>query len=463
MPTIDLDVLGTSGLKQFNGIVNEEFLHNLKHRKGVQAYREMIDNSAVVGAVRFMIRAMVRQVEWRVEPASDENEAVEAAAFVESCLEDMEMTFEDFIGEVLSFLDFGWAYFETIYKVRKGETDDPTTISRYEDGKYGWRKFGLRPQDTLERWEIDRYEGEVHGMHQVDWYTGRRAYIPLERAVNFRTETHKNNPEGRSIFRNAIIYYYFLKRICEIEAIGIERDLAGLPVMEVPLEILAPNPTTDALAVREYLKRLLSLIKRGEHDYALIPSSTDTKGQPSGFNFRLMSSGGSRQINTTEVKLFYKRSILQTVLAQFLELGMTDTGSRALVSGQANIFSVAMGAYMDSMAATFSRDAIGRLMAANGIHAHHWPTLHHGDIESPPLNEMGAYIQSLFSVGMLPEDDAIRRTLLEYAGLPIPSEYTVEDVSMLKSRDAGGFKTKYLNCGCGKYKPTGRAPLRIPG
>lgn len=50
----------------------------------------------------------------------------------------------------------------------------------------------------------------------------------------FRTESVKDNPEGRSILRNAYRSWYFKRRIQEIEAIGIERDLAGLPVIHAP-------------------------------------------------------------------------------------------------------------------------------------------------------------------------------------------------------------------------------------
>ena len=38
-----------------------------------------------------------------------------------------------------------------------------------------------------------------------------------------------DNPEGRSILRNAYFSWYFEKKIAEIEGIGIARDLAGLP------------------------------------------------------------------------------------------------------------------------------------------------------------------------------------------------------------------------------------------
>jgi len=418
MASSKFDVLGYTGLKQWGGNIYEEFHRRLQGPYAAKVYREMADNSSTIGAVRYLIKALVRQVEWRIEPSLDnDNTAIEAAEFVESCLEDMELTFEDFISEVLSFLDYGWAYFELVYKVRNGKTKDPRTKSKYEDGKIGWRKFGLRPQDSLDHWEFDRETGSLLGLHQQT-ETGDYAYIPIEKALLFRTETYKDNPEGRSIYRNAVIDWFFLKRICEIEAIGIERDLTGLPVMEVPVAILQSDATAEQRSLRSSLETLLSQIKRDERAYALIPSELTPDGNPTGYKFRLMSSGGQHQVDTDKTKQYYKTGILQSVVAQFLQLGVNNVGSFALASSQTNLFSVALGAFLDTIVATFNRCAIGKLMEYNDVAPEYWPELVHGDIEGPPLDEIGKYVQVLSMAGKLPEDPAIDRKLLEYAGLP---------------------------------------------
>ena len=61
--------------------------------------------------------------------------------------------------------------------------------------------------------------------------------IPLEKALHFRTTSVKNNPEGRSILRTAYRSWYFKTRIQEIEGIGIERNLAGFPVLYAPPDL----------------------------------------------------------------------------------------------------------------------------------------------------------------------------------------------------------------------------------
>jgi hypothetical protein len=418
---LDFSILGYSGLKQYGGIIDEEWSKRLRGTYGPKVYQEMADASSAVGAINFAIESLVRQVEWRVEPAEPTQEGNDWAQFVEECLIDLDGTFDDFLSEVLSFLTYGWAYFETLYKLRKGLTGKKETNSRFDDGRIGWRGFALRAQDSIDHWQIAE-DGTIEGFHQWDIVTGKRAFIPMVKALLFRTRTHKNNPEGRSIYRNAVNDYFYYKRICEIEAIGIERDMTGMIVMEVPIKLLRADAPAADKALLADLQKMCGELKRDEREYAIVPSKLNPDGSPTGYDLKLLSSGGRRQIDTDVIKRSYKVNILQSVLAQFLELGMASTGSFALASTQTDLFAVALGSFLDTIAATFNRDAIGKLMQYNQVQAELWPELVHGDLESPALVELGAYIQALAGVGQLPNDPAIQRKLLEIAKLPMPTK-----------------------------------------
>src|SRR5437879_8573294 len=54
--------VGQSGLRAFSGWVREEFLPQLIGRQGAQKYREMRDNSAVIGGILFAIESTMRKV-----------------------------------------------------------------------------------------------------------------------------------------------------------------------------------------------------------------------------------------------------------------------------------------------------------------------------------------------------------------------------------------------------------------
>lgn len=222
-PTIEL---GATGLKRTSGYINEEFLPQLKGRKAVQVFKEMNDNDPTVGALLFSVDRLMRQIEWRVEPADQDSESKQAAEFVEECMEDMSTTWDDVVSEILTMLPFGWSWHEIVYKQRVGPWEkDPKKRSKYTDGKIGWRKLPIRAQETLTRWIFDE-TGGVRAMVQMAPPAYKQVVIPIEKSLLFRVSTAKGNPEGRSFLRNAYRPWYVKKRLEEIEMIGAERDLA---------------------------------------------------------------------------------------------------------------------------------------------------------------------------------------------------------------------------------------------
>ena len=185
---------GEQGLRQFGGYVREEFLRDLMGPRGVQVYREMRDNDSTVGALLFAITMLLRSAQWRVLPADNTSpEDQEAADYIEECFGDMGMPLSDIVAEALSFLTFGWAFHEILYKYRRGPTGRPATDSNYDDGRLGWRSFPLRAQETLLHWVFDE-DGGVEAMVQIT-PQGTRCTIPMRKALLFRTTTLKNNPD----------------------------------------------------------------------------------------------------------------------------------------------------------------------------------------------------------------------------------------------------------------------------
>lgn len=172
--------IGRIGQRRYGGVIYEEFLHELRGKRGIEAYREMSENDDVVGAILFAIEMLVRQTDWNVEPGGDSQADIDAAEFVESCMNDMQNTWIDTISEILSFLTFGWSYHEIVYKRRMGRTKDGRTRSKYADGLIGWRKLPIRAQETLYQWEYDD-EDNLKGMTQMPPPSYNLYTIPIER------------------------------------------------------------------------------------------------------------------------------------------------------------------------------------------------------------------------------------------------------------------------------------------
>lgn len=415
----DSKEIGRVGQRRYGGIFYEEFLSELRGRKGAEVFTEMSNNDETIGAILFAIEMLVRQASWNVEPGGSTAKDREAAEFVKSCMDDMQQTWIDTISEILSFLTYGWSFHEIVYKRRMGRTKDNRTSSKYDDGLIGWMKLPIRSQETLYQWEYDDHDNLI-GMTQMPPPDFGLITIPMNKAMLFRTRSRKDNPEGRSILRTAYRSWYFKRRIQEIEGIGIERDLAGLPVITTPEGMdIWDKDDEDMNAIRTGLEAMVKNIRR---------DSTEGLVLPFGYTFELTSTGGSRQFDTNSIIARYDTKISQTVLADFIQLGHESVGSFALSSDKTNLFSMAICAFLDIICQTFNSQGIPALIDINGDHfagVTDYPRLTHGDIEDVDLATVATFIKDMTSIGVIIPDESLEDYVRQLGKLPKRTTDTV--------------------------------------
>lgn len=415
----DSKEIGRVGQRRYGGIFYEEFLSELRGRKGAEVFTEMSNNDETIGAILFAIEMLVRQASWSVEPGGSTAKDREAAEFVKSCMDDMQQTWIDTISEILSFLTYGWSFHEIVYKRRMGRTKDNRTSSKYDDGLIGWMKLPIRSQETLYQWEYDDQDNLI-GMTQMPPPDFGLITIPMNKAMLFRTRSRKDNPEGRSILRTAYRSWYFKRRIQEIEGIGIERDLAGLPVITTPEGMdIWDKDDEDMNAIRAGLEAMVKNIRR---------DSTEGLVLPFGYTFELTSTGGSRQFDTNSIIARYDTKISQTVLADFIQLGHESVGSFALSSDKTNLFSMAICAFLDIICQTFNSQGIPALIDINGDHfagVTDYPRLTHGDIEDVDLATVATFIKDMASIGVIIPDESLEDYVRQLGKLPKRTTDTV--------------------------------------
>jgi hypothetical protein len=410
--------IGRIGQKRWGGLFREEFLRELQGARGIEVYREMSENDDVIGSVLFAIEMLIRQAQWYVTPGGSEKIDKEAAEFVDGCRNDMQSTWTDTISEILSFLTFGWSAHEIVYKRRMGRSRNELLDSKYDDGLIGWRKLPIRAQETLYQWEYDGSDN-LTGMTQMPPPGYDIITIPIEKLLLFRAKSRKDNPEGRSILRNAYRDWYLKRRIQEIEGIGIERDLAGFPVLTAPEGInVWDTDDPDMVRVRAAAETMVRNIRRDSMEGLVLEN---------GWALSLLSTGSRRQFDTNAIIERYDTRIAMTVLADFVLLGHQNVGSFALSSDKTKLFSVAIGAYLDIICEVFNNKAIPQLIDRNGEHfagITDYPHLCHGDIESQDLVALATYIKELAGIGVITPDSGLEDYLREQASLP---ELTEDD------------------------------------
>jgi len=415
--------LGASGLWRTGGFVIDDILPQLRGKQAQIAYRDMSENDPIIGAILFAIERVILQVNWRIDPYDDptgntpNDEDRATAEFVTQCMGDMSHSWHELMIAILSFLPYGWSFFEIVYKKRQGpDQKDPSKRSKYNDNGVGWRKIVMRSQDSLWQWQFDE-SGGIKAMIQRDPTTGRLNVIPIEKALLFRTTSARGNPEGRSVLRNAFKSWYYKRRIEEFEAVGIERDLAGLPVGYVPPEWMSANATPAEKAALQAMERIVRGVKRNETEGVILPSIFDENGKPL-VDFKLLNSGGTRQFNTDQIITRYNQHIAMTVLADFIMLGHESVGSFALGTSKVDLFVAAVESWIRLIAEIFNTHAIPRLMALNGFDSSRMPTLTYGQVSAIDLQELGAFLLNLSQSQLITPDNNLEEYLRELAGLP---------------------------------------------
>lgn len=395
--------------------------------RAMQIYREMADNDATIGAMIFAVKMLCRSVKWYVNPASNNPEDLEAAKFLESCMNDMEVPWQDLIIEILSFLVYGWALEEVVYKQRLGpDNDDPSKRSKYNDGLIGWRKISLRGQQTLFGWVFaEDGSGDIIAMRQLSPPDFKMIDIPLSKCLLFRTEVGRNNPEGRSILRNVVRAWKFKQNVEVIEGIGIERDLAGLPVVKIPAKvIIGKDNDPEMRAIYDEYISLATNIRRDAQEGIVLPSDVFEGTTVPMYDIQLLSSGGSRQIDTNEVIRRYDAQILSTILADFIMLGHENIGSRALAISKVGVFTSAVEAFLDIIADVFNRQAIPALFKLNpSFKITEYPKIAHETLFGSDLEVLSAYLRALKYAGVpISVTNNMLRFLYSAAGLPDPEK-----------------------------------------
>lgn len=398
---------GRTGLRQFGGNIYEEFISDLRGANGIEVFKEM-EMDDTCGAILYAIDILCRQVDWIVNPAGDTEDDKKAAQFINECIYDMSDTWANNISEILTFLIYGWSWLEILYKRRNGNKGD--FKSNYDDGLIGWAAWDIRSQETLQNWEFDEYDRVIGMTQNVDGVTYT---IPRDKSLHFRTKSRKGNPEGVSIFRNAYKAFYFKKRIQELEGIGVERDLAGLPMITAPEGVDIWNAEDDNVtAYRIYAETLVRNVRR---------DATEGVVMPNGWEFKLLSSGGSRNFDTGAVIERYDKRIAMTVLADFMLLGQDGSGSYAMATNKSEIFMKSLKTYLDGIEDEINKQAIPKLIDLNKDHfigITDYPTIDHGDLTTQSMQEVGTFLKDMVSSGVLTPDEGIEDFVRSIGKLP---------------------------------------------
>lgn len=417
---------GFYGLKTSSGIVEEEFIRDLRWPDCGKVYQEMSSNDAVVGACIYLIETLIRRAKWTVEPFDNEDADNEAVEFLRSCMYDMNgQTWDEFISDVLSMLVYGFSFHEIIYKVRRGPDEkDPRFRSKYTDGKIGWQCLPIRSQATMREWTFDE-KGNVLEFVQDPGQVGAQGQVvnlPIEGNLLFRTKANRNNPEGWSILRRAYRSWYFKKYIEELEGIGIERNLAGIPHLQPSDEVdLFDKDNPDMVAMLAWAQQLVDGLRQ-DTNHGIIT--------PNGWTLTLLSPKGGAAIDTDAVIHRHESRMAVSMLADVILMGGDRTGSFALAEVKQDILTASLQYIINSICDTLNTYAVPQLFILNGMPTDRLPKITTEALKPTSIKEVALLLRSL---GL---DVAKNQDLFNFL-MRLINAPTISDIAELEAMSGG--------------------------
>lgn len=392
----------------------------------------------VIAAANNIIDIMIGKCNWSFEVPDDSTAKIKAASdFLNWNMTNMDHTWKSFIEEVGSYRLYG---FHVAEKVWEQVTDGKFT------GKWKWKKLPVRSQSTIDGWEFDENIRELKTIYQstsgisniynLQTEAGKIS-LPAHKVLLFSYKKRKGNPEGHSPLKDCYQPWTYKKTIESYEAVGVAKDLGGVPVMFIDATWLSKaqgDPNSDEAATLNTLQSYAENLHSGNQTYMFMPMAYNDSGKPL-FDFKLIGvDGGGKQYNTRDIINGKQLEILMIYLADVLKLGSESHGSFALAENKNNLLSFGIEHHLQFISDVINNDLVPQTLKLNGwgdIPRDKMPKLSYTDLDQVDVDNLSKLIQRLSSVNFLPRTKETVNEVLEKAGF----KYRLSDEDIEGSKD----------------------------
>ena len=442
---------GYLGLNVFNGVSNDELKKELNFPNSVNTYKQMSYHGTINSALT-LFENLIGKADWSFKPIKDANqEELNQAKIINEMMRDLtDQTWSEFISEALSANMYGFSVHEKVYRRRLKANG-----SKYDDGLIGWKKLPIRNQETIEKFIFSEDGNEVKGVKQnlsaiSDVYnryssrTNNEVILPRSKVMLFRAGKSNGDPFGKSMLRDAYLAWRFLSVIEEIEANGVAKDLAGLPVLKLPPQYLSSDASPEQKSIRAYYENVMRNLQLNQQSALILPQAHDPDTKQPLFDLELLSLNGSKAMDTSKIKEYYKNLILTSLFADILVMGQSGGGSNALGVIKNSLSATAAEAMLRKIRDVINTDLIKQTYELNGWNTSRMGAIDFDNLETEDLESFSKAVQRFASTSVIEVDRAVLNRVRESIGvdsLPDDMEPDKEKLPAMTSRSGDGFKT----------------------
>lgn len=316
----------------------DEYLSALKHPNNIPIYERMGRSDSQIKAILLMLELPLRSTQWFVKSHDNSDEAKKISQYIENSLfgdypNGIQGGFDEFLKNICTMFQFGHSVFEKVFEIK--------------DNYLKWNKFAVRPQSTIYEFLYDKV-GDIKGITQELVNQGyKQVDIGVKKLLIFSHDKQQGNFEGISAIRSAYKHWSIKDFLYKILNVGVERNLVGTPVLTLP-----ENYTENDF---DLAKEIVTDLRSSEFGGVTLPK-----------DFILEMFEGKRTLIDVLPYIEYQdRLISKSILAQFMDLGSSSSGSFALSYDQSQMFLLMLESSAKNICNIINSHAIPELVNHN--------------------------------------------------------------------------------------------------
>lgn len=354
--------------------------------EGLKIYQKMRKNDPIVGGLILLLETAIKRLKWDITGPN--------AVLVKKMIEEMNTSMAQIFGEIAEAFCYGFYLGEKVWQVRNGVV----TLIDIEP----------RSQLTIEAINDD------NGMVIQNSDSKGQLTIPYSKCFHLTFTTECRNPFGSSILRHLYKPYYYKVSIEAAEALGIERDLGGLPIMTAPEGFdfnaaIEDSPTYSA-EIAQTLDWAISLVSQVRRD------QQQGVVKPFGWDFTILRGEQRAAVPTSDIIARYNTEMTTGILANFVSLGAFASTNNANTEIHVANFLAACEAYVNIIAESFNKQVINPICRYNRIEKQPQITLKLKNMGV--LKTLGNFLASITDKGLIRPTESIKHTILELLDFP---------------------------------------------
>lgn len=395
---------GSTGTEIYAGYLDEEYLKELTGSDRAKMFDRMRRGDSIIRMILLALKLPIKSADWHFNITDDSQEyADEQKKFLETVMfEELGQSFTKWLGEVLSFFDYGYSLFEIVHQIKVDSEIGPHV---------GIKKIAYRSPKTIERWIIDE-NNELESVEQIAdgdsvYGDARVRNMPAKFLIHFCPEQEGDDYEGMATLRPCYGAWKRKNLFLKLLAAGIEKYSIPTPIGEIP-------SGQENSEERHLLEKILKVYASNQSNYII---------HPEGYKISLQSTTFDA-LKIREAIEKENQEMVNSVLAGFLLLGQGGGGSFALSETLSGFFGITLKSAADHISEVISERILKPLIKLNFPDQKLVVTLQADSLINDANKDYADTIASLINSNAIKSDDELEKFLREKYALPVKDEQT---------------------------------------